>query len=180
MTSLDELWDLIRKANEVVDGVVHRTPLVSSLFFSRVSGNNVYLKLENLQKTGAFKVRGAYFKIFSELERCRRYGVVAASSGNHAQGVAYSSSELGVSATIVMPESTPPYKVNATRSYGARVVLHGRIYDESYERAVEISRETGAVLIHPFDDPYVIAGQGTIGVEIALSLIHISEPTRPY
>lgn len=173
MTTLDELWSLIKKANEVVEGVIHRTPLVSSHTFSKLSGNSVYLKLENLQKTGAFKVRGAYFKIFSELERCRKYGVVTASSGNHAQGVAYSSSELGVSATIVMPDSTPPYKVNATRSYGAKVLLHGRIYDESYERAVEISEKTGAVLVHPFDDPYVIAGQGTIGIEIASTLRNI-------
>lgn len=143
------------------------------MFFSKLSDNNVFLKLENLQKTGAFKVRGAYFKMSSELERCRKCGVVTASSGNHAQGVAYSASELGVKATIVMPEHTPPYKVNATKSYGARVLLHGRLYDEAYEKATEISRETGAVFIHPFDDPYVIAGQGTIGVEIATSLKNI-------
>ncbi len=153
-----------------MEGFVHRTPLVSSLSISRLTGNSVYLKLENLQKTGAFKVRGAFFKIYSELDRCRKYGVAAASSGNHAQGVAYSSSELGVRATIVMPETTPPYKVNATRSYGAEVVLHGSIYDEAYERAVDIANSTGAVFVHPFDDPYVIAGQGTIGVEIALSI----------
>ncbi len=153
-----------------MEGFVHRTPLVSSLSISRLSGNSVYLKLENLQKTGAFKVRGAFFKIYSELDRCRKYGVVAASSGNHAQGVAYSASELGVRATIVMPETTPPYKVNATRSYGAEVVLHGSIYDEAYEKAIDIANSTGAVFVHPFDDPYVIAGQGTIGVEIALSI----------
>jgi threonine dehydratase len=161
------LWELIKKANEVLEGFVHRTPIVSSLSFSRLSGNNVYLKLENLQKTGAFKVRGAFFKIYSELDRCRKYGVIAASSGNHAQGVAYSALELGVRATIVMPETTPPYKVNATRSYGAEVVLHGSIYDEAYEKATDIANSTGAVFVHPFDDPYIIAGQGTIGVEIA-------------
>lgn len=167
---MDSIWDLIKRADEVVEGVIHRTPLIHSLFFSKLSGNNVYLKLENLQKTGAFKVRGAYFKMSSELERCRKFGVVSASSGNHAQGVAYSAAELGVKATIVMPESTPPYKVNATKSYGAKVVLHGRIYDEAYVKAIEISKETGAVFIHPFDDPHVIAGQGTIGVEIVNSL----------
>ncbi|MCX8184482.1 MAG: threonine ammonia-lyase [Sulfolobales archaeon] len=173
MSTIDEIWSLIRHANEVIEGVVHRTPLVHSTFFSKVSGNNVFLKLENLQKTGAFKVRGAYFKIYSELERCRKCGVVTASSGNHAQGVAYSASELGVASTIVMPETTPPYKINATKSYGAKVVLYGRIYDESYEKAIEISRETGAIFIHPFDDPYVIAGQGTIGIEIATSLKNV-------
>lgn len=170
MGTLDEIWDLIRRAYDSVEGVIHRTPLVHSLFFSKLSDNNVFLKLENLQKTGAFKVRGAYFKISSELEKCRKFGVVTASSGNHAQGVAYSASELGVKATIVMPESTPPYKVNATKSYGAKVLLYGRIYDEAYEKAIEISRETGAIFVHPFDDPYVIAGQGTIGVEIATNM----------
>jgi len=167
---VDSIWELIKRANEAIDGAIHRTPLVSSMFFSRLSGNNVFLKIENLQKTGAFKVRGAYFKVLSELDKCKRFGVVAASSGNHAQGVAYSASELGVKATIVMPETTPPYKVNATRSYGANVVLFGRIYDEAYEKALEISRETCSLLVHPFDDPYIIAGQGTIGVEIAASL----------
>jgi threonine dehydratase len=167
---LSNLWDLIKRANEVLEGFIHRTPVVSSLSFSRLSGNNVYLKLENLQKTGAFKVRGAFFRIYSELDRCRKYGVVAASSGNHAQGVAYSASELGVRATIVMPETTPPYKVNATRSYGAEVLLYGSIYDEAYEKAIDIANSTGAVFVHPFDDPYVIAGQGTIGVEIASGL----------
>jgi len=170
MDTLGEIWSLIKRANEVVEGVIHRTPLVQSMFFSKLSDNAVFLKLENLQKTGAFKVRGAYFKISSDLDRCRKYGVVAASSGNHAQGVAYSASELGIKATIVMPEHTPPYKVNATKSYGARVELYGRIYNEAYEKAIEISKETGAVFIHPFDDPYVIAGQGTIGIEIATSL----------
>ncbi|MEM2762823.1 MAG: threonine ammonia-lyase [Sulfolobales archaeon] len=170
MSALDKIWNLTKRANEVVEGVIHRTPLVHSVFFSKLSDNNVFLKLENLQKTGAFKVRGAYFKISSELDKCKRFGVVAASSGNHAQGVAYSASELGVKATIVMPEHTPPYKVNATKSYGAGVILCGHIYDEAYEKAVEISKETGAVFVHPFDDPYVIAGQGTIGIEIATSL----------
>ncbi|MCS7098784.1 MAG: threonine ammonia-lyase [Sulfolobales archaeon] len=173
MNEADRIWGLIKRANDVIEEVVHRTPLIHSTFFSKMSGNNIFLKLENLQKTGAFKVRGAYFKMYSELDSCRKFGVVAASSGNHAQGVAYSASELGIAATIVMPETAPPYKISATRSYGAKVVLYGRVYDESYEKAIEISRETNAIFIHPFDDPHVIAGQGTIGVEIATNLKNV-------
>jgi len=157
---------LVREAYEALEGIVHRTPLDFSATFSRMTGGRVYLKLENLQKTGAFKVRGAYFKIsrLSPEERAR--GVVAASAGNHAQGVAYAAGRLGVRATIVMPETAPQAKVEATRGYGAEVVLHGRVYDDAYRKALEIAGETGAVFIHPFDDPYVIAGQGTIAVEV--------------
>ena len=163
----DKIFELIKKADEVLEGVVHRTPLSYSHSFSKLVGASVYLKLENLQKTGAFKVRGAYFKIYSVLDEARKYGVVAASSGNHAQGVAYSAQELGVKATIVMPETTPPYKVMATKSYGAEVVLYGKVYDDAYAKALELSKKRGSVLIHPFDDPFIIAGQGTIGLEIA-------------
>ena len=164
------IFELIKKADGVLEGVIHRTPLSYSHSFSKLVNAAVFLKLENLQKTGAFKVRGAYFKIYSVLSEARKYGVVAASSGNHAQGVAYSAQELNVKATIVMPETTPPYKVLATKSYGAEVILHGRVYDDAYTKALELSRKYGFVFIHPFDDPYIIAGQGTIGLEVARSI----------
>lgn len=160
----------MKDARSTLSSDIHRTPLTLSSYFSRLTGKEVYLKLENLQKTGSFKVRGAYFKIKSLMPEVKNRGVVAASSGNHAQGVAYASKKLGVKATIVMPETAPPYKVNATRSYGAEVVLHGRVYDDAYLKAVEISQSTGAFFVHPFDDPFVIAGQGTIGIEIAEDL----------
>ncbi len=170
MNIIDEIYELILRADEVLEGVIHRTPLTYSYSFSKITGNNVYLKLENLQKTGAFKVRGAYFKIHSLMPDVKRKGVVAASSGNHAQGVAYASQELDVKATIVMPETTPPYKVVATKSYGADVILYGRVYDDAYSKALEIARESGAYFIHPFNDKYIIAGQGTIGLEIMRTL----------
>ena len=175
----NDIFELIMDARQVLAGDVHRTPLTYSSHFSRASGKDVYLKLENLQKTGSFKVRGAYFKIKSLMPQVKGRGVVAASSGNHAQGVAYAASRLGVKATIVMPETAPPYKVNATRSYGAEVILHGRVYDDAYLKAVEISRETGAFFVHPFDDPHVIAGQGTIGIEIAEDLPEVDTVLVP-
>ena len=170
MSKFKEMLPLIREARKVLEGNVHRTPLTFSTYFSNLINKNVYLKLENLQKTGSFKVRGALFKISSLLPEAKKKGVIAASSGNHAQGVAYSASKLGVSATIVMPETAPPYKVNATRSYGAKVILKGSVYDDAYVEAVRLSKESGAYFIHPFDDPYVIAGQGTIGLEISEDL----------
>ncbi len=157
---------LIREAREALAGVVHVTPLDLSATFSRITGAKVYLKLENLQKTGSFKVRGAYFKIHKLPPEARRRGVVAASAGNHAQGVAFAASRLGVRATIVMPETAPQAKVEATRGYGAEVVLYGTVYDDAYRRALEIAEERGATFVHPFDDPYVIAGQGTIAAEV--------------
>jgi len=170
LSIIDEVFDLILKADKVLNGIIHRTPLTYSYSFSKLTGNNVYLKLENLQKTGAFKVRGAYFKIYSLLPDVKVKGVVAASSGNHAQGVAYASQELKVKATIVMPETTPAYKVIATKSYGANVILYGQVYDDAYSKALEISSESGAYFIHPFNDKYIIAGQGTIGLEIVRAL----------
>ncbi|WP_440060259.1 threonine ammonia-lyase [Thermogladius sp. 4427co] len=163
---LDSIWGLIQDATRVVYEGVHKTPLVYNTTFSRMTGNEVYLKLENMQKTGAFKARGAFYKIYRHIEEAREKGVVTASSGNHAQGVAYASSVLGARATIVMPETTPIFKINATKSYGAEVVLYGSVYDEAYEKAVEIAREKKALFVHPFNDPEVIAGQGTIGVEV--------------
>jgi threonine dehydratase len=164
--SPEAIAGLIREAREVLSSVVHKTPLDLSATFSRMVGGSVYLKLENLQKTGAFKVRGAYFKIYKLPDEAKRRGVIAASAGNHAQGVAFAASRLGVEATIVMPETAPQAKVEATRGYGAKVVLHGIVYDNAYKKALEIAEATGATFIHPFDDPYVIAGQGSIGAEI--------------
>ncbi|MEM4009348.1 MAG: threonine ammonia-lyase [Ignisphaera sp.] len=164
---IDEVFTYSRDALHVLSGRVHRTPLDFSRTFSRLSGNSVYMKLENMQKTGSFKIRGAFYKIWRHLDDAKRRGVVAASSGNHAQGVAYAASLLGVEATIVMPETTPVFKVNATRGYGARVVLHGSVYDEAYRKALDIAEESKALFVHPFDDLEVIAGQGTIGFEIA-------------
>jgi threonine dehydratase len=156
----------IQQARERMKGVVHKTPLEFSQTFSRLSGNNVYMKLENLQKTGSFKVRGSYNKIMSLSKEERERGVIAASAGNHAQGVAYSSSMIGIPCTIVMPKGAPLSKIQATQGYGANVILHGDVFDESLEYALKLKEETKATFVHPFDDPAVIAGQGTIGVEL--------------
>jgi threonine dehydratase len=178
-TRIDRIYELTRKASEVIYKVLHRTPLDYSTSFSRMTGCHVYLKLENMQKTGSFKSRGAYFKIHSHLDEARRMGVVAASSGNHAQGVAFASSMLGVKSTIVMPETTPIYKINATRSYGADVVLYGSVYDDAYRKALEIAEASKAMLVHPFNDEEVIAGQGTIGLEIASQLPDVDAVIAP-
>ena len=158
--------DQFYEARETLKDVVKTTSLIKSQVFSNECGNNVYIKPENLQLTGAFKIRGAYNKMFHLSAQEKEAGVVAASAGNHAQGVAYSAGKLGIKAVIVMPAQTPLIKVEATRGYGAEVVLHGECYDDAYAKALEIQKESGATLIHPFDDPYVIAGQGTIGMEI--------------
>ncbi|MEB3773354.1 MAG: threonine ammonia-lyase [Desulfurococcales archaeon] len=160
----DEVYKLSLKARQAIAGHTRRTPLDYSSTFSRLAGFRVFLKYENLQKTGSFKVRGALFKVSSVKDRAR--GVVAASAGNHAQGVAYAASVYGVEAVIVMPETASISKVEATRGYGARVILHGSIYDEAYRRALEIAEEEGFEFIHPFDDPHVIAGQATIAHEV--------------
>ena len=150
--------------------VIHTIPLSSSKTFSEMSGAEVYLKYENQQKTGSFKVRGAYNKIMKRYEEGGLSAVVASSAGNHAQGVAFAASQIGVPATIVMPRSTPIAKVSATEGYGAKVVLHGSIYDEAYAKACEIVEQEGAEFIHPFDDEDVMAGQGTIALEILSDL----------
>lgn len=159
--------------------VVHKTPLEFSQTFSRLSNNRVYMKLENLQKTGSFKVRGSYNKIISLSKEEKRRGVIAASAGNHAQGVAYSSSMIGIPCTIVMPKGAPLSKIQATQSYGANVILHGDVFDESLEYARKLQQETGATFVHPFDDPTVIAGQGTIGLELFDQLDHIDAVVCP-
>ncbi len=156
--------ELASQAYQVVSKHIHRTPVDLSNTFSRMSGCTVYLKYENLQKTGAFKVRGALFKTSRLVGKTR--GVVAASAGNHAQGVAYAARVFGVKAVIVMPETATISKVEATKSYGAEVILHGRIYDDAEALAKKIAEEKGYTFIHAFDDPEIIAGQGTLGLEL--------------
>ena len=160
-----ELKDFEAAADRLKN-VIHNIPLSTSATFSAMTGAEVYLKYENQQKTGSFKVRGAYIKIASLSEEERACGVIASSAGNHAQGVALAARAFGVPATIVMPAGAPLSKVKATRELGANVVLHGSVYDDAYAEACRIQQETGATFIHPFDDPMVIAGQGTIGLEI--------------
>ena len=146
--------------------VVQRKPLEFSTTFSNMTGGKVFLKCENMQKTGSFKVRGAYNKIAKLHEAGGLKAIVASSAGNHAQGCAFAASSMGVKATICMPKTTPIAKIVATEGYGAKVELYGDYYDDSYRRAREIEKTTGAVFIHPFDDEDVIAGQGTIGIEM--------------
>ena len=153
-------------AQKRLDKTVHHTNLEHSLTFSKLSGSEIYLKCENLQKTGSFKVRGAYNKIAVLDEAGGTKCVVASSAGNHAQGVAYAAKERGIEAIIVMPKSTPIAKVSATESYGAKVVLYGDLYDDAYKKALEIVSERGAVFVHPFDDEDIIAGQGTVALEL--------------
>lgn len=155
------------------------TQLERSTSFSSMTGADVYLKLENLQKTGSFKVRGAFNRISCLGDKEREAGVVCASAGNHAQGVAFSATQQGVKATIFMPLFTPPLKVIATRAYGADVQLHGSSYDDAYEASVEYAKKTGATYIHAFDDPMVIAGQGTIGLEIFDQLKDVDDVIVP-
>lgn len=165
--------DKFQEAAACLKGIIRETPLMHSDVFSAESNNDVYIKPENLQLTGAFKIRGAYNRLYHMTEEEKCNGIVAASAGNHAQGVAYSAKLLGIEATIVMPSQTPLIKVEATRKYGAEVVLYGDCYDDAYVKALEIQRERNATLVHPFDDPMVIAGQGTIGLEILDALDEI-------
>ncbi|MEU3526861.1 threonine ammonia-lyase [Streptomyces sp. NPDC038707] len=158
--------DDVRGARKMLSGVARVTALEGSRHLSRLVGAPVHLKCENLQRTGSFKLRGAYVRIAGLLPEERAAGVVAASAGNHAQGVALASSLLGVHATVFMPEGAPLPKVSATREYGAEVRLHGQVVDETLAAAEEYAARTGAVFIHPFDHPDVIAGQGTVGLEI--------------
>ena len=158
--------DRFEEASEIVKKVTQETKLVYSDYFSQQTGNKVYLKPENMQFTGAYKVRGAYYKISTLTEEERQRGLITASAGNHAQGVAYAAKRYGAKATIVMPTTTPLIKVNRTKSYGAEVVLYGDVYDEACAKAYELAEEHGYTFIHPFDDPAVATGQGTIAMEI--------------
>ncbi|MBA2949074.1 threonine ammonia-lyase [Streptomyces himalayensis] len=158
--------DDVRGAQKMLAGVARVTPMEGSRHLSGLVGAPVHLKCENLQRTGSFKLRGAYVRIAGLLPEERAAGVVAASAGNHAQGVALASSLLGVHSTVFMPVGAPLPKVAATREYGAEVRLHGQVVDDSLAAAKEYAAETGAVFIHPFDHPDIIAGQGTVGLEI--------------
>ena len=160
-----ELYDFERAA-ERLKPILHHTELDLSSTFSKLTGGKVYLKCENRQKTGSFKIRGASNKIACMIERGERCPVVASSAGNHAQGVAYASSRFGIPATIVMPKAAPIAKVQATEGYGAKVVLTGSCYDDAYQEALRICEEEGAKFLHPYNDLEVIAGQGTLALEI--------------
>ncbi|MER6271037.1 threonine ammonia-lyase [Streptomyces sp900105755] len=158
--------DDVRGAQKMLTGVARATAMEGSRHLSQLVGSPVHLKCENLQRTGSFKLRGAYVRIAGLLPEERAAGVVAASAGNHAQGVALASSLLGVHSTVFMPNGAPLPKISATREYGAEVRLHGQVVDETLAAAQEYAAETGAVFIHPFDHPDIIAGQGTVGLEI--------------
>lgn len=158
------------EASGIVKQVTLETKLLYSEYFSGLTGNKVYLKPENMQYTGAYKVRGAYYKISTLTEEQRSHGLITASAGNHAQGVAYAAKKYGCKAVIVMPTTTPLIKVNRTKSYGAEVVLHGDVYDEACEYAYQLAEEKGYTFIHPFNDMQVATGQGTIAMEIFMEL----------
>lgn len=153
-------------ARENLQKVLLPTHLIYSPIFSEESGNKIFIKPENLQKTGAFKIRGAYNKIHKLSEEEKRRGVIASSAGNHAQGVAYAARELGIKAVIVMPKTTPLIKVEFTKKYGAEVILYGDVYDDAYQKAKELEVQEGYVFVHPFNDADVLEGQGTIALEI--------------
>ena len=158
--------EAFEQASEIVKQVTQETKLICSAYFSDQTGNKVYLKPENMQVTGAYKVRGAYYKISTMSSEEREKGLITASAGNHAQGVAYAAKKFGVRAVIVMPTTTPLIKVNRTKGYGAEVVLYGDVYDEACEYAMKLAEEQGLTFVHPFNDPAVATGQGTIAMEV--------------
>jgi threonine dehydratase len=163
----------IEKAAERLKPILHHTELDLSSTFSGMTGGQIYLKCENRQKTGSFKIRGAINKIASLVDEGKTGPVVASSAGNHAQGVAYAANRFGIQATIVMPKTAPIAKVQATRGYGAKVVLAGDCYDDAYAEACRICEQEGATFLHPYNDPEVIAGQGTLGLEILSDLPYV-------
>jgi threonine dehydratase len=169
----------IRAAAETLRGIIRETPLIRSDFYSDEHDCHVFMKPEHLQITGSFKIRGAYNKIARLSSAETGAGVIASSAGNHAQGVAYSARAKGIPSTIVMPNTTPLIKVNATKAYGADVILHGDVYDESYNRAIELAEANDYAFVHPFDDYDVLCGQGTIGLEILNELPEIDEILTP-
>ncbi len=176
---MNPTYDEILKAESMRGEDIKKTPLIYSHVFSEITGSEIYLKAEFRQRTGSFKIRGAHYKIKSLSDEEKEHGVVAASAGNHAQGMAFASSLEKISCTIVMPKNASPAKVAATRGYGAIVVLEGVNYDESFTKAKEIAKETGATLIHAFDDPQIIAAQGVIGLEILDDLPNVDEIYLP-
>lgn len=169
----------IKKAYEIVSKEARKTPLVKSFYLTAVSKGEIYLKLENMQLTGSFKFRGGYNKVYSLTKAERAKGVIACSAGNHAQGVALASRLLGVKATIVMPQTAPQAKVNATKGYGAEVVLFGDTFDEAKAKCLEIMEQTGQTFLDPFNDIQVMAGQGTIGIEILEDLWDVDTIISP-
>ena len=158
--------DRFKAARAVLAGVLHDTHLVHSPALSKACGNQVYIKPENMQVTGAYKIRGAYYKISTLSEEQKAKGLITASAGNHAQGVAYAAQQAGVAATIVMPTTTPLVKVNNTKDLGAKVILHGETFDDAAALAAKMSEEEGLTYVHPFNDPVLATGQGTIAYEI--------------
>ena len=176
---MNPTYDEIVKANALRGDEIRKTPLIHSPTFSSFTNSEIYFKAEFRQKTGSFKIRGAYYKIKSLTQEEKKHGVVAASAGNHAQGVAFASSLEKIPCTIVMPKNASPAKVAATRGYGANVILQGVNYDESYSKAKEIAKETGATIIQAFDDPQIIAAQGVIGLEILEDLPDVDEVYVP-
>ena len=172
-------FEEIEKARSMQGEEIRKTPLLYSAIYSQLTGSDIFLKSEFLQKTGSFKIRGANYKIKLLTEGEKKNGVVAASAGNHAQGVAYASAVEKIPCTIVMPKTASPAKVSATRGYGATVILEGNNYDESWAKAKEISEKTGAKIIHAFDDPQIIAAQGVIGLEILEDLPDVDEVYLP-
>jgi threonine dehydratase len=169
----------IYQARETLKQVAYKTALVYNYFLSDMSGNKIYVKMENLQRTGSFKLRGAYNKIANLTDVEKKRGVIASSAGNHAQGVAVAAGIFGIKCRIVMPKHVPLSKATATRRYGAEVILHGEVYDEAYEEAMRLQKETQATFIHPFDDQLVIAGQGTIALEILEELPDVEVVVAP-
>ncbi|MCG3780196.1 MAG: L-threonine ammonia-lyase [Nitrosopumilus sp.] len=176
---MNPTYDEIVKANSLRGNVIRKTPLSYSVTFSKLTNSEIYLKEEFRQKTGSFKIRGAYYKIKSLSDKEKKHGVVAASAGNHAQGVALASSLENIPCTIVMPKNASPAKVSATRGYGATIILEGTNYDEAYFKAKEIAKKTGATIIQAFDDPQIIAAQGVIGLEILEDLPDVDEIYLP-
>ena len=158
--------DAFKEARSVLQGVLLPTPLIHSPYLSKLCGNHVYLKPENMQVTGAYKIRGAYFKISTLSPEQKERGLITASAGNHAQGVAYAARAAGVAATIVMPTTTPLVKVNNTKDYGAEVILHGEVFDDAAQLAAQLAEEKGLTYVHPFNDLTLATGQGTIAYEI--------------
>src|SRR5215469_9035893 len=164
--TIADIWE----AHKILKPRLHHTTLAPSRTLHEITGADIYLKAENQQRSGSFKVRGASFKVSRLSEKERKRGVIAASAGNHAQGVAIAAASANVPCTIVMPEGAPLAKVMATQGYGAKVVLHGMTYDDAYQHCLKLQQESGAAFVHAFDDPDVIAGQGTLGLEMLSDL----------
>lgn len=171
--------DDIQKAKKAIESHIQKTELGFSNSFTKILAKETYLKFENEQTTGSFKIRGALNKIQTLTEEQKKLGVVASSAGNHAQGVAYAATKFGIKATVVMPESAPLVKVAAVKEYGADVILHGSYYDEAYQHAKQLEKEKGFVFVHPYEDPMVIAGQGTLGLEILSQLNDVDSLVLP-